>query len=112
MGYTEVGGRGVRTPHEEVTVHRSNSRADVERLSQVLADATFPAAKWQLLMHAEQYGADSATRTDLWALPAGDYPTLTDVLVALGLVSVPARRPAGYRPQPRIQAAARERSPG
>ena len=112
MGYTTVGGRGGRTPHEEDTVHRSNSRADVERLSQVLADATFPAAKWQLLMHAEQYGADSATRTDLWVLPAGDYPTLTDVLVALGLVTVPARGAAGYRPQPRIQAAAREQNPG
>lgn len=93
-------------------MHRSNTRADVERLSQVLADAAFPAAKWQLLMHAESYGADSATRTDLWTLPAGDYPTFTDVLVALGLVSIPARRPPGYRPQPGIQAAAREQRPG
>ncbi len=93
-------------------MHRSTPRADVERLSQVLADATFPAAKWQLLMHAEQYGADSATRTDLWVLPAGDYRSLTDVLVALGLVTVPARRPPAYRPQPRIQAAEREQSPG
>ena len=92
-------------------MHRSNTRADVERLSQVLADATFPAAKWQLLMHAEQYGADSATRTDLWVLPAGDYPTLTDVLVALGLVNAP-RRPLGFRPQPRVQAAAQEQAPG
>ena len=86
----------------------NNPRADVERLSQVLGDAEFPAAKWQLIMHAEAYGADASTRTELWRLPAGDYAAFVDVLAALGLVTAPAR-PNGFRPQPLIQAAARER---
>lgn len=62
-----------------------NSRADVERFSQVLRGLRFPAAKWQIVMQAEEYGADAATRTQLWALPARRYPELSDVLVALGM---------------------------
>ncbi len=89
---------------------RSNPRADVARITQVLADAAFPAAKWQLIMHAEANGADALSRADLWALPAATYDTALDVLAALGLAAGPSR-PApgrGYRPQPPAQAATRE----
>ena len=88
-------------------MHRRNPRADVRRLSQVLAGIPFPAAKWQLIMHAEEYGADAASRAELWALPASSYPDLRSVLVALGLLdAAPVDRPATTRA---AQAAVRER---
>ncbi|WP_158228011.1 DUF2795 domain-containing protein [Pseudonocardia sp. MH-G8] len=64
-------------------MHRSNYRSDVERLSQILTGTPYPAAKWQLIMQAEEYGADIATRAQLWALPSGTYRDLRSVLVAL-----------------------------
>ncbi|MHA6629605.1 DUF2795 domain-containing protein [Pseudonocardia sichuanensis] len=64
-------------------MHRSDSRSDVERLSQVLTGTRYPAAKWQLIMQAEEYGADVATRAQLWALPSGTYRDLRAVLVAM-----------------------------
>lgn len=87
---------------------RNNPRADAARIRQVLADVVFPAAKWQLVMHAEAYGADASTRTDLWSLPAGGYPDMTYVLAALGLVAGSPQRPVRYQPQPEAQAAARD----
>lgn len=92
---------------EEHPVHRRNPRADVRRLSQVLAGIPFPAAKWQLIMHAEEYGADAASRAELWALPASTYPDLRSVLAALGLHDAP---PAVWYPAaPTAQAASQER---
>ncbi|MCX6465435.1 MAG: DUF2795 domain-containing protein, partial [Pseudonocardiales bacterium] len=85
---------------------RRSSRADVARVRHVLAGVTFPAAKWQLIIHAEDYGADATTRTDLWRLPAGVYPDIQAVLAALGMVAAPAPR-EGYRSAPSAQAAAR-----
>jgi hypothetical protein len=64
-------------------VQRSDSRSDVERLSQILTGTPYPAAKWQLIMQAEEYGADVATRAQLWALPSGTYRDLPAVLAAL-----------------------------
>lgn len=64
-------------------MYRSNPRLDAERVSQALAGMAFPAAKWQLIMHAEEYGADGATRAELWALPRGSYSDPTAVLAAL-----------------------------
>jgi hypothetical protein len=87
---------------------RRNVRADIARIRHVLADVPFPAAKWQLIIHAEDYGADSGTRADLWGLPAGSYADVAAVLGALGLLAPPPSRP-GYRPAPGAQAAARER---
>jgi hypothetical protein len=84
---------------EEDVVYRRSPRADAQRISQVLAGITFPAAKWQLIMHAEDYGADAATRAELWSLPAMTYADLPDVLAALGLVGAP-RRPAGGHRRP------------
>ena len=48
---------------------RRSARADMARIAHVLAGVTFPAAKWQLIMHAEDYGADATSRSDLWRLP-------------------------------------------
>jgi hypothetical protein len=56
---------------------------DTERVSQVLAGMVFPAAKWQLVMQSEAYGADAATRAELWALPTGTYADLRSVLDAV-----------------------------
>jgi hypothetical protein len=92
-----------------VTVYRRSPRGDVERIGQVLAGLEFPAAKWQLIMFAEEYGADAETRAELWSIPTGSYRDLPAVLGALGLVAVPTRQRPGYRPQPRTQAAGRNR---
>jgi hypothetical protein len=64
-------------------VYRRNPRADAERVTQVLAGLDYPAAKWQILMHAESYGADAFTRAELWALPTGEYADLDTVLMAV-----------------------------
>lgn len=89
---------------------RNPRRADIARLGHVLADVDFPAAKWQLVTHAENYGADATTRDDLWRLPAGEYADLVAVLVALGyVVRAASAPPPGYRTQPATQAAAGDR---
>jgi hypothetical protein len=84
-------------------VYRRTSRTDLARIGQVLAGLTYPAAKWQIIAHADHYGADSLSAAQLWSLPVGTYPDLTAIGVALGLL--PRPRP-GYRQQPRVQAAA------
>jgi len=81
---------------------RKVTHADVQRIRHVLAGLAFPAEKWQLIMHAEDYGADSATRADLWGLPAGTYDGIAAVLVALGPASGPPQ--PGYRSAPPSQA--------
>jgi hypothetical protein len=63
-------------------VYRIDPCGDTERVSQVLAGMVYPAAKWQLVMQAEAYGADAATRAELWALPTGTYADLRSVLDA------------------------------
>lgn len=77
---------------------RRTTHADLQRVRQVLAGLPFPAEKWQLIMYAEEYGADATTRSDLWALPVGSYPDLSAVLRSLGMAATtvdPARR--GHR---------------
>jgi hypothetical protein len=86
----------------------SSARADTVRLAQVLSGTAFPAAKWQLVIQVEDYGADARSRADMWRLPAGTYADLGAVLVALGLPApggAPAHRD-GYREAPPAQAAA------
>jgi hypothetical protein len=67
--------------------------ADAQRISQVLAGLRYPAARWQVLAEADHYGADSASRAQLWTLPAGVYEDLSSVLVELGLLARNGRRP-------------------
>lgn len=86
-------------------MYRRNSRAVAARLGQVLAGLAFPAAKWQLIMYAEDYGADAESRVELWSLPAGSYADLHTVFAALG---VARPRPwTGYQVAPGAQAAGR-----
>lgn len=86
-------------------MYRRTIRSDVRRLGQVLAGLPFPAAKWQLVVHAEDYGADVVTREQLWSLAPGVYADLGAVLAVLGLAPAgPA--PVGYRPQPVARPAA------
>jgi hypothetical protein len=72
-------------------VNRRTVRADVARLAQVLAGLPYPAAKWQIIAHADGYGADSVSAAQLWSLPVAVYADLTAVCAALGLL--PGRRP-------------------
>ena len=58
---------------------------DVARLSQVLAGLRYPAAKWQIIAHADHYGADSVSRALLWSLPVAVYRDLAAVCTALGV---------------------------
>lgn len=79
-------------------MYRRNPRADAERLSQVLAGLGYPAAKWQILMHAENHGADACTRADLWSLPTGEYRGLAAVLAALRDGALPHLHQADQAP--------------
>jgi hypothetical protein len=111
---TSAAAESPSAPAEEETEYRRTARADATRIGQVLDGVEFPAAKWQLIAHADHYGADSVTRSELWALPVGVYPDLLSVLVATGMPARPAPShtvppPAAYRSQPGLQAAAQER---
>lgn len=85
---------------------RKGTPSDVQRIRYVLTGLSFPAAKWQLIMHAEEYGADASTRADLWGLPAGSYDGLATVVAALGFTAAPPR--AGHRPAAPAQAVAQD----
>jgi hypothetical protein len=53
------------------------------RLGQVLAGQPFPAARWELIVGADLYGADALTMSELHALPAVRFGSLADVLKAV-----------------------------
>ncbi|OLT14617.1 hypothetical protein BJF78_17990 [Pseudonocardia sp. CNS-139] len=79
-------------------------RRNLERVAKVLDGLSYPAAKWQILMHAENYGADAFTRVELWALPTGEYADLAAVMWALEnhddiAAAVPRQRSASYHPR-------------
>jgi len=71
-------------------------RPAVQGITQVLAGLEYPAAKWQVLAEADHYGADSASRAQLWTLRPGTYRDLRSVLAELGLVA-DTRIPASGR---------------
>jgi hypothetical protein len=64
---------------EEVPMNRDSERAVGWRLAYVLEGLVFPAAKWQVMMHAEHYGADAVSVAQLWGIPARTYPDLAAV---------------------------------
>ena len=78
-------------------MYRSDPCDGAERVCQVLAGMAFPAAKWQLVMQAEEYGADAATRAELWALPAGCY---ADVQAVVDAVSAARSFGRAVHPEP------------
>jgi hypothetical protein len=53
------------------------------RLGQVLAGQPFPAARWELIVGADLYGADALMMSELHALPAVRFGSLADVLKAV-----------------------------
>ena len=53
------------------------------RMTQILAEQSFPAARWELITLAELYGADSVARGALYGLPEVRFRTLADVLHAV-----------------------------
>jgi hypothetical protein len=69
-------------PHKPVAgVYRD----DIARLDQALTGLSYPAQKWQLIAHVAQRSsdptaADLRTIQQLWALPAGRYANLAQVL--------------------------------
>jgi hypothetical protein len=52
-------------------------------LAAILADVRYPALAWELVAHADAYGADSATRVRLADLAPGPYDHLRAVLNAI-----------------------------
>ncbi|HEY0641612.1 MAG TPA: DUF2795 domain-containing protein [Pseudonocardiaceae bacterium] len=58
--------------------------AEVElAIAQVLRGLRFPAAKWQILTHADLYGADAVTWSLLHTLPVREYQNCAEVLAAV-----------------------------
>ncbi|HTK63941.1 MAG TPA: DUF2795 domain-containing protein [Pseudonocardia sp.] len=65
----------------------------------VLAGVRFPAPRWQLVAHAQHWGATPSCITELVTLPVRDYRSLNDVAAAIGQQrSMAARGPAEPRP--------------
>jgi hypothetical protein len=60
------------------------SAADVaQRLTMVLGELVFPAARWSIQTYVDHYGADIHTRREIWELPCQEYLTLGDVIDAV-----------------------------
>lgn len=72
---------------------------DDSRVAAVLAGLRFPALTWQLVAQADYYGADVQTRSELAALPIGEYPNFLAVLTKLR--EVRSVRNALYKRHPR-----------
>jgi hypothetical protein len=53
-----------------------------QRLQQVLAGLVFPAERWELIAHADAYGADAMSKAELHQLPECKFRSLGDVLHA------------------------------
>lgn len=67
-------------------------RDDIARFNLALAGVNYPAEKWQLIAHAERDPVgrgrpDPRTIRQLWALPAGRYPGLDQVLASAAWTS-------------------------
>lgn len=63
---------------------------DTKTVHSVLTELRFPAQRWEILVSADIYGADSGTLDRLRALPVrrAPYRDLRDVLEALDAISV------------------------
>jgi len=56
---------------------------DEPRLSELLADLTYPAEKWQITSCADIHGVDTRIRRALYGLPARTYHDVNDVTTTL-----------------------------
>jgi hypothetical protein len=63
----------------------ADTRTDLEifGLREVLVGLAFPAARWQLVMHAQHWGAAPRWVDELIQLPAQQYEDLYDVVRAM-----------------------------
>ena len=66
----------------------------------VLAGVRFPAPRWQLVAHAQHWGATPSCITELVTLPVREYRNLSDVAAAIAQQRSAAHRPAEPRPEP------------
>lgn len=67
----------------------------------VLAGVRFPAPRWQLVAHAQHWGATPSCITELVTLPVRDYRNLNDVAAAIAHQrSIAAQAPSQPRPDP------------
>jgi hypothetical protein len=65
----------------------------------VLAGVRFPAPRWQLVAHAQHWGATPSCISELVSLPVREYRSLNDVAAAIGHQrSLNGRGPAGPPP--------------
>jgi hypothetical protein len=64
-------------------------------LTRVLADLTYPAKHWQIVVAAETFGADAHTMTRLRRLPAATYPSLGHIAHAYTQTTAPHGDPTG-----------------
>lgn len=56
---------------------------ELEDLTEVLGDLTYPAEKWEVTSCAELHGVDMATRRRLYDLPCRTFESVDDVATAL-----------------------------
>jgi hypothetical protein len=66
-------------PNPRTAAPRPAPSPMLEMLASVLADLTYPARPWQIVVVAETYGADAHTMARLRRLPAATYPSLGHV---------------------------------
>lgn len=75
----------------------------------VLAGVRFPAPRWQLVAHAQHWGATPSCITELVGLPVREYRNLNDVAAA---IAQQRSSGAGGPPEPRPGRPVDPRAPG
>jgi len=71
--------RMIASMHITETPTRASRPSTVAGLAVVLDGLALPAHRWEIVMHAEHYGADRSTRSMLASLPDGRYEDLPAV---------------------------------
>lgn len=83
-----------------------NIDPDEVGIRDVLAGVRFPAPRWQLVAHAQHWGATPSCITELVTLPIRDYRSLDDVAAAIAqqraAIGQRPGTPAPVPPQPRV----------
>jgi hypothetical protein len=69
----------------------------------VLDGVRYPAPRWQLVAHAQHWGATPSCITELVTLPIRDYRNLNDVAAAIARQRAAARSPAAPPPDPPVE---------
>lgn len=69
-------------------------------IREVLDGVRFPAPRWQIVAHAQHWGATPSCITELVTLPIREYRNLNDVTSAIAQQRSAARRSAAQPPDP------------